>query len=101
MKVVALREAKATLSSCVEAAQQDRILITRHGKPAALVIGVEGESLEDLLTVANPRFWELIESRRASRKTFSLAEVRRRLRLPVRAATRGGAPRSSRGSRPK
>jgi prevent-host-death family protein len=90
MKVVALREAKATLSSCVEAAQRDRILITRHGKPAALVIGVEGENLEDLLTVANPRFWELIESRRASRKTVSLAEVRRRLGLPAKATARRG-----------
>lgn len=101
MKVVALREAKATLSRCVEAAQRDRILITRHGKPAALVIGVEGENLEDLLTVANPRFWELIESRRTSRKTVSLAEVRRRLRLPARATARGGAARSSRGGRSK
>ena len=101
MKVVALREAKATLSSCVEAAQRDQILITRHGKPAALVIGVQGENLEDLLTVGNPRFWELIESRRASRKTVSLAEVRRRLRLPARAAAREGAPRSSRDTRPK
>jgi prevent-host-death family protein len=101
MKVVALREAKATLSSCVEAAQRDRVLITRHGKPAAIVIGVEGESLEDLLTVANPRFWELVESRRASRKTVSLAEVRRRLRLPPGAAARGGAPRSRREGRPK
>jgi prevent-host-death family protein len=101
MKVVALREAKATLSSCVEAAQRDRILITRHGKPAALVIGVEGENLEDLLTVGNPRFWELIESRRVSRKTVSLAEVRRRLRLPARAAARQGAARSSRETRPK
>ncbi len=88
MKVVALREAKATLSRCVDAAQSDRVLITKHGKPAALVIGVEGESLEDLLTVANPRFWELVESRRRAVKTVPISEVRRRLRVPSRAKTR-------------
>ena len=55
MKVVAVREAKASLSEYIAKAQQDRVLITKHGKPAALVIGVEGEDLEDLLAMANPR----------------------------------------------
>jgi prevent-host-death family protein len=96
MKVIALREAKATLSGCVEAAQRDRILITKHGRPAALVIGVEGEKLEDLFTVANPRFWELIETRRRSRKTVPLAEVRHRLRLTAKAK---GHKSPARGSR--
>ncbi len=79
MKIFALREAKARLSDCVEASQRDRVLITKHGRPAALVVGVEGEELEDLLTVANPRFWELVESRRKALKTVPLGEVRRRL----------------------
>jgi len=79
MKVVALREAKASLSGYIASAQEDRVLITKHGKPAALVIGVEGEALEDLLTMGNPRFWELIESRRRPGRTLSLDEVRRRL----------------------
>lgn len=83
MKVVPLREAKASLSSYVDQAQQDRVLITRHGRPAALVIGVQGEELEDLLTMGNPRFWEMIEVRRRNAKTVSLAEVRRRLHLRV------------------
>jgi prevent-host-death family protein len=79
MRVVALREAKASLSGCIESAQEDRVLITKHGKPAALVIGVEGETLEDLLTMGNPRFWKMIESRRRPGRTLSLDEVRRRL----------------------
>jgi prevent-host-death family protein len=79
MKVVALREAKASLSGYIKSAQEDRVLITKHGKPAALVIGVEGEALEDLLTMGNPRFWELIESRRRPGRTLNLDEVRRRL----------------------
>jgi antitoxin (DNA-binding transcriptional repressor) of toxin-antitoxin stability system len=43
------------------------VLITKHGKPAALIIGVEGEDLEDLLTMANPRFWEMSTSFLVSR----------------------------------
>ena len=82
MKVVAVREAKASLSEYIEESQRDRVLITRHGKPAALVIGVEGEELEDLLTMANPRFWEMIEDRRREHGSSSLAEVRARYGVP-------------------
>jgi prevent-host-death family protein len=78
MKVVAVREAKASLSEYIEEAQRDRVLITKHGKPAALVIGVEGETLEDLLTMGNPRFWEMIENRRREKGSSTLAEVRAR-----------------------
>ena len=82
MKVVAVREAKASLSEYIEEAQRDRVLITRHGKPAALVIGVEGETLEDLLTMGNPRFWEMIEDRRRKQGSTTLAEVRARYGVP-------------------
>jgi prevent-host-death family protein len=82
MKVVAVREAKASLSEYIEEAQRDRVLITRHGKPAALVIGVEGETLEDLLTMGNPRFWEMIEDRRRKQGSATLAEVRARYGVP-------------------
>ena len=78
MKVVAVREAKASLSEYIAKAQEDRVLITKHGKPAALVIGVEGEDLEDLLTMGNPRFWEMIEDRRRKNRSATLAEVRAR-----------------------
>ena len=78
MKVVAVREAKASLSEYIEKAQEDRVLVTKHGKPAALIIGVEGEDLEDLLTMGNPRFWEMIEDRRRKNRSTTLAEVRAR-----------------------
>jgi prevent-host-death family protein len=82
MKVVAVREAKASLSEFIEEAQRDRVLITKHGRPAALVIGVEGETLEDLLTMDNPRFWEMIEDRRRKQGSTTLAEVRARYGVP-------------------
>lgn len=79
MKVVPLGEAKNELSAYVERAQHDHVLITRHGRPAALMIGVEGEELEDLMTRANPRFWEMIEERRKTSRTVSALEARERL----------------------
>jgi len=79
MKIVALAEAKNSLSAYIDDAQHDRVLVTRHGRPAALIIGVEGEQFEDLLTRSDSRFWEMIESRRKASKTFSAAEMRRRL----------------------
>ena len=62
MKVIAVREAKQQLSACIDRAQKERVLITRRGKPAALVIGVQGQDLEEVLLMQNPRFWELIET---------------------------------------
>lgn len=84
MKVVAVREAKQQLSACIDEAQRDRVLITKHGRPAALVIGVEGKDIEEVMLVSNPRFWRLIEERRAGKRSVSLEEARRELGLPPR-----------------
>jgi prevent-host-death family protein len=78
MKVVALRDAKQQLSGCVVRAQRERVLITKQGRPAALMIGVEGHDIEDVLLMQNPRFWKLIQTRRAE-PTVSLEEARRLL----------------------
>ena len=82
MKIVAMAEVKNALSAYVLKAQRDRVLITRHGKPVALLIGVEGEDLEDLMTRGNPRFWGMIENRRKHAKTISADEMRRRFSRP-------------------
>lgn len=79
MKVVALGKAKNEFSTYVEEAQHDQVLVTRHGRPAALIIGVAGKSIEDLMTRSAPEFWEMIEARRKAAKTISADEMRRRL----------------------
>jgi prevent-host-death family protein len=84
MKVVALAEAKNSLSAYVDDAQNDRVLVTRHGKPAALIIGVEGEDFEDLMTRSDPKFWQMIEARRKASKTISAGEMRKRLRVATK-----------------
>lgn len=81
MKILGLREAKQSLSGCIETAQKDRVLITRHGKPAAVVIGVAGQEMDDVILQMDPRFWEMIEERRKNSSTVSIAEVRARYGL--------------------
>jgi prevent-host-death family protein len=103
MKVLAMRDAKTGLSATLDEAQHDRVLITRNGKPSALVIGVEGRDFEDVLLMSNPRFWEMIEASRRNPKTYSMEEVRAYFarkdakeaaapRAPVRGKSRDKAP---------
>jgi len=84
MKVVALGRAKNALSAYVDQAQHERVLVTRHGKPAVLIIGVEGEDFQDLMTRSDPEFWQMIEGRRKASKTVSAVEMRTRLGLRKR-----------------
>ena len=44
MKVVAVRDAKASLSEYIEEAQRDRVLITKHGKPVAKLVPIHTDS---------------------------------------------------------
>ena len=64
MKLIGLRQAKTNLSAFVEESQRERILITRRGRPAALVIGVEGQDLEQLLLAGDVVFWRMLQDRR-------------------------------------
>lgn len=80
MKFVALAEAKDRLSTYVEAAQHDRVVITRHGKPAVIMIGVDGDEIEDVLTMMDADFWRMIEERRKG-PTIPIGDVRKQLGL--------------------
>ena len=66
MKTVALRDAKQQLSDYVTKAQKDKIVITRHGRPAAVIWGVEGKDFEDIVYMTSSGFWKMIKSRRSS-----------------------------------
>lgn len=76
MKIVEIDD--STLETCVDDARTERVVITRDGKPIALVVGVEGLDEEQIQLGSDPEFWKLIESRRAQ-KTISRAELERRL----------------------
>ena len=100
MKFVTVRDAKATLSGTIEDSQGQKVVITKHGKPVCILIGCEGYEIEDVLTIAEPKFWEMIEGRRKSGQTRNIASVRERFaRKDARAARKRSASRKKTPSR--
>ncbi len=88
MKFITVRDAKATLSGTIEDSQEQKVVITKHGKPVCILIGCEGFEIEDVLTIADPAFWEMIEERRTKGRTRSLASVREKFARKDAASSR-------------
>jgi prevent-host-death family protein len=78
MKTISVRDLQKRVRECVDAAQSDRIVVTRRGKPAAVIVGIEGADWETVVLETNAAFWRLIEKRR-KQPTISLKEMRKRL----------------------
>jgi len=69
MKKVALSEAKDDLSKYLHLAEKEEVVITRHGKPAGVLIGFETEDdWFDYRLENDPRFLQRIEQARSSIK---------------------------------
>lgn len=67
MKEVPLSEVKDDLSRYLKEAEKEQIVITRHGKPAGVLIGFESEDdWFDFRLENDPRFLKRIENARAS-----------------------------------
>lgn len=76
MKVINIQDAK--LTDCVQKAQRQRVVITRKGKPVAVIVGIKGLDLEQLEVCQSDDFWETIQKRRRQ-KPISRAELEKRL----------------------
>jgi len=67
MKTVPLSEVKDDLSRFLHLAETEEIVITRHGKPAGVLIGFESEEdWFDYRLENDPRFLNRIETARRS-----------------------------------
>jgi len=67
MKEIPLSEVKDDLSRYLREAEKQEIVITRHGKPAGVLIGFESEDdWFDYRLEHDPRFLDRIEDARAS-----------------------------------
>jgi prevent-host-death family protein len=70
MKQVPLTEVKNDLSKFLRLAEQEEIVITRHGKPAGVLIGFESEDdWFEYRLERDPRFLQRIEAARKSLRT--------------------------------
>lgn len=67
MKKVALSEVKDALSRYLHIAEKEEVVITRHGKPAGILIGFKSEDdWFDYRLEHDPRFLKRIENARQS-----------------------------------
>jgi prevent-host-death family protein len=67
MKKVALSQVKDDLSRFLRMAEKEEVVITRHGKPAGLLIGFASEDAWFEYKLQNdPRFLKRVEAARAS-----------------------------------
>lgn len=78
---------KTNLDSVIRDAQRERLIITRDGKPVALIVGVEGMDEEQLELGSSDKFWRLIEERR-TQKTLRRAELEQRLEQTIQVQQR-------------
>jgi antitoxin (DNA-binding transcriptional repressor) of toxin-antitoxin stability system len=76
MRMIGIEQ--ASLAACIRDAQHERVVITRNGKPVALIVGVEGMDEEQLLLSSSDAFWQFITKRRAQ-KRISRAALERKL----------------------
>jgi prevent-host-death family protein len=76
MKIIPLAEAKARLSAVLDEAGAGPIVITRNGRPAAVLIAPDDDDdLERLLLSRSPRFRALLErSRHSARAGHGMTE---------------------------
>ena len=67
MKKAALSEVKDDLSKYLRMAEKEEVVITRHGKPAGVLIGFESEDdWFDYRLENDPRFLQRVEAARQS-----------------------------------
>jgi prevent-host-death family protein len=95
MKFVGVREAQAQLSGLVDQSQKERIVLTRHGQPIAVLTGVAGKDLEAVLLAQDPEFRKLIEERRRSHgELVSHEEIRAQAERELARERRVARPRT-------
>ena len=81
MKKIALSEVKDDLSKYLREAEDEEIIITRHGKPAGILIGVASEDdWFDYQLENDPRFLQRIERARQVQEDTQKPPPKRRRR---------------------
>jgi len=65
MKIAPVAELKAQLSAYLKSSAEGPIVVTRHGKPVAVLLSIEDEDeLERLVLAYTPKFQGILEAAR-------------------------------------
>jgi prevent-host-death family protein len=81
MKTISNHEAQVDLDAVLDSAQSERIVVTRNGKPSAVILGLDSYDDEDLQLASSAEFWQLIQERRGEGSSISLSALKARLNL--------------------
>ena len=76
MTTISARDLQRNIRRCLLRSQRDRVVVTQHGKPAAVIVGVQGMDWENVVLNTDPSFWKLIRERRRQ-PTLSLTEFKK------------------------
>jgi prevent-host-death family protein len=80
MKTMTVLEAKNHFSRTLRTAARELVVVTRRGKPVAVIQGITEDDMEDLLLERSEKFWEMMARARRG-KGVSLDAVRKKMRL--------------------
>lgn len=62
MKIASVADVKARLSACLKESEEGPVIVTRNGKPVAVLLGVTDEDeLERLVLAYSPKFQAILE----------------------------------------
>lgn len=65
MKIAPLAEVKDRFSAYIDESSDSPVVVTRNGRPVALIVGIsDDDDLDSLLLAYNPRFVQLLEEAR-------------------------------------
>jgi len=85
MKIAPLAEVKDHFSAYIDESRESPVVVTRNGRPVAMIISIDDEDdLDSLLLAHNPRFVHLLEAARQRVRVTGgvpLAEMRQRTAL--------------------
>ena len=99
MKIAPLAEVKDQLSAYIDAAKESAIVVTRNGKPVALLTPIlEDDDLDMLLLTHDRRFIRLLERARERVRAGGYLTNEQFWRELRRRGTRRGAQSPSRGA---
>ena len=76
MKILGIQDTQ--LEDCVRQARRQAVVLTRRGKPVAVMFGIKGMDLEQVELSLDADFWKMIEERR-KQPTISHSELLKRL----------------------
>jgi prevent-host-death family protein len=78
MRTVTASQLKSKAEELLQLRHGEQVLITRAGKPIAVLTNVSGYDAEDIELASSPEFWRMIKDRRQE-KTIPFEELMARI----------------------